>query len=126
MALFGHLQKLFELGLMRFQHMQKFIRLVSRYFLLCVFMAGSISTAGAQPAEIFKPLKVGQHINITTVNGGVELSLLDDGALPSGYVVVELGSNYLLVEDYIKITRSWIPVTAIVKVTHTRLPKPTR
>jgi hypothetical protein len=60
------------------------------------------------------------------VNGGVELSLLDDGVLPSGYVVVELGSTYLLVEDYIKITRTWIPVTSIVKVTHTRLPKPVR
>jgi hypothetical protein len=41
-------------------------------------------------------------------------------------VVVELGSTYLLVEDYIKITRTWIPVTSIVKVTHTRLPKPVR
>ena len=106
--------------------MQKLIRLVSRYFLLCVFTAGSISSVGAQPAEIFKPLKVGQHINITSVNGGVELSLLDDGMLPSGYVVIELGSTYLLVEDYIKITRTWIPVTSIVKVTHTRLPKPIR
>jgi hypothetical protein len=89
-------------------------------------MLGSLSTVNAQPADIFKPLKVGQHINITSVNGGVEVSLLDDGVLPSGYVVVELGSTSLLVEDYIKITRTWIPVTSIVKVIHTRLPKPVR
>ncbi len=97
-----------------------------RVALCCMLMLGAHSTLSAQPAEIFKPLKVGQHINITSVNGGVEVSLLDDGALPSGYVVVELGSSYLLVEDYVKITRSWIPVTSIVKVTHTRLPKSIR
>jgi len=94
--------------------------------LCCWLTLGSLSVVNAQSADIFKPLKVGQHINITSVNGGVELSLLDDGVLPSGYVVVELGSTYLLVEDYIKITRTWIPVTSIVKVTHTRLPKPIR
>ena len=99
---------------------------ICRVTLCCVLTLGPLSIVSAQPAEIFKPLKVGQHVNITSVNGGVEVSLLDDGALPSGYVVVELGSTYLLVEDYVKITRSWIPVTSIVKVTHTRLPKPTR
>ncbi len=91
-----------------------------------LLLLGSLSPASAQPADIFKPLKVGQYINITSVNGGVEVSLLDDGVLPSGYVVIELGSTYLLVEDYVKITRSWIPVTSIVKITHTRLPKATR
>ncbi|PHY07588.1 MAG: hypothetical protein CK528_02950 [Alcaligenaceae bacterium] len=106
--------------------MQKLTRFFTRYFLLCFLTVGLLSSAGAQPADIFKPLKVGQHINITSVNGGVEVSLLDDGVLPSGYVVVELGSTYLLVEDYIKITRTWIPVTSIVKVIHTRLPKPVR
>jgi len=99
---------------------------IGRVGLCCLLTLGSFSTLSAQPADIFKPLKVGQHINITSVNGGVEVSLLDDGVLPSGYVVVELGSTYLLIEDYIKITRTWIPVTSIVKVTHTRLPKPVR
>ncbi len=103
--------------------MKKIVHVVA---FCCWLLLGSLSPAGAQSAEIFKPLKVGQHVNITSVNGGVEVSLLDDGALPSGYVVVELGSTYLLVEDYVKITRSWIPLTAIVKVTHTRLPKSTR
>lgn len=103
--------------------MKKIVHVVA---FCCWLLLGSLSPAGAQPAEIFKPLKVGQHVNITSVNGGVEVSLLDDGALPGSYVVVELGSTYLLVEDYVKITRSWIPLTAIVKVTHTRLPKSTR
>jgi hypothetical protein len=102
------------------------INFICRVALSCLLTLGSLSTVNAQPADIFKPLKVGQHINITSVNGGVEVSLLDDGAQPGGYVVVELGSTYLLVEDYIKITRTWIPVTSIVKVTHTRLPKPVR
>ena len=102
------------------------INFICRVALYCLLTLGSLSTVNAQPADIFKPLKVGQHINITSVNGGVEVSLLDDGAQPGGYVVVELGSTYLLVEDYIKITRTWIPVTSIVKVTHTRLPKPVR
>ena len=102
------------------------INFICRVALSCLLTLGSLSAVNAQPADIFKPLKVGQHINITSVNGGVELSLLDDGVLPSGYVVIELGSTYLLVEDYIKITRTWIPVTSIVKVTHTRLPKPIR
>ena len=55
------------------------------------------------------------------LNGGVEVTLLDDGTLPSGYVIVELGATYLIVEDIVKVNRTWIPVTAIMKVTHTRL-----
>ena len=49
------------------------------------------------------------------------MTLLDDGTLLSGYVVVELGATYLVVEDIVKVNRTWIPVTAIMKVTHTRL-----
>lgn len=72
-----------------------------------------------QPSPIFSALKVGQHVNIVQLNGGIEVTLLDDGTLLSGYVVVELGATYLVVEDIVKVNRTWIPVTAIMKVTHT-------
>ena len=95
------------------------------FSVFCLFIATSMLMPSLayseQSSPIFSPLKVGQHINIVPANGGFEVALLDDGTLPSGYVVVELGATYLVVEDIVRVNRTWIPVTAIMKVTHTRL-----
>ncbi len=69
-------------------------------------------------------LKVGQALQIKEVSGRFDITLLDElPALRVGYKVLEVGSDYVLVEDATGITELRIPVYSIKSITKLKLPK---
>jgi hypothetical protein len=73
------------------------------------------------PAAIFKPLRIGQKITMVDKGGaGVEIHLLNDGAIGS-HAVIELGPSHIAVDDLPAISRTWIPTTSIRSVVWLRV-----
>ena len=72
-------------------------------------------------AETFKSLRVGQRVTLKEALFGAEISLLGDGKIGS-HIVVELGANHILLEDIVRITQIWIPITSIRSITWIKLP----
>lgn len=101
------------------------LKVLLSFFLIWFCCAGQAaeSQSSSVVRSVFSALKTGQHINVTQSPSGLEIGLLNDGAMPAGFIVVEIGVDYLVVDDYSGISRVWIPVTSIKKITHTKLPQ---
>jgi len=77
--------------------------------------------AGAGTARgIFGGLKVGQKVTLADKAGVYEISLLNDGSIGS-HVVIEIGAEYLVLDDLVAVSRRWIPATSVRSVVWTRI-----
>ncbi len=73
------------------------------------------------PAGIFKPLRVGQKVTLVEkAAAGIEIRLLNDGAWGS-HAIVEIAAGYIVLEDLVAVSRTWIPVTSIRSVVWMRV-----
>jgi len=66
-------------------------------------------------AEIFKPLRVGQSVSVIEGQRGIEITVIDSIEVGT-HLVSELSASHIVVQDIAKISKTWIPVTAISKV----------
>jgi len=86
----------------------------------CAIGLVAMLAIAAQPVSrqtVFSSLKVGQPVNLKERAGLYEVSTMDDMILLT-HKVVEIGDNYLVLQDYADVTVSHIPVTAVRAVIH--------
>ena len=75
----------------------------------------------AEGFSLVQPLKIGGIVTLKSANMLWDIDLLNDGSIGT-HVVVEIGVNYIVVQDISAITRSWIPLTALRSINWTRIP----
>jgi len=82
-------------------------------------------TAWAQQSGrggVFGGLTVGQVVSVQEKQGYIELNMILPNPQNVGsHRVVEIGTDYLVIEDVVQVTRSWIPATAIRRINFTNL-----
>ena len=66
-------------------------------------------------------LKEGQSVSVKEVAGRYEITVMKDVKL--GQKVIEVGSDYLVVEDVAGITETRIPVYSIKSIVRLKVPK---
>jgi hypothetical protein len=86
-----------------------------------VFLLG---TAAAQRGKgqgggVFGPLEKGQQVSLKEKAGGWEIGVVP-GVL-QGHKIVEVGADYVVLQDITGVTETRIPVYAVRAVTITRL-----
>ena len=89
--------------------------------LCCLFAPPAVGQDLAGIGKVFRPLKPGHKVSLVDLSGGIEIQLLNDGAIGT-YTVVEVGTAHLVLQDISGLTRRWRPVTAVRAVVWTRLP----
>jgi hypothetical protein len=76
---------------------------------------------GGRKAGLFAPLEVGQKVGLKERAGGYEIGVVP--GVPLGHKVLEVGVDYVVLEDFAGVTETRIPVYAVRAVVVTRLPK---
>lgn len=90
------------------------------------FLAVSLSTATGHGQEqarkgFLSVLKEGQSVSVKELGGRFEITVLKDVKL--GHKVIEVGSDYVVVEDAAGVTETRIPVYSIKAVVRLKLPR---
>jgi len=68
----------------------------------------------AKPTGVFANLKVDQTINVKEVGDRYLLTVIDgDSKLPVPHTILELGSDYIVVQDFTGLNETRIPITSI-------------
>jgi hypothetical protein len=75
--------------------------------------------APKKPKGIFSSLKVGQPVTLTDHGAAFSISLLDEG-LPLTHKVVEVGEDYVVVEDIAGVTEATLPIYSLKGIVKTR------
>lgn len=92
-----------------------------------IFLTVVIFTASGQaPIKargFFSVLHVGQSVTLKDTNGRYEIGVFDNGPDLLGYKVVEVGSDYLVVQDVSGVNELRIPVYAVKTVVTLKVPK---
>ena len=95
--------------------------------LLVVVSFSTFSVTAQAPAErqtnILSALKEGQPVSIKEVSGRYEISTLEGVPGVLGYKVMEIGVEYLVVQDISGINEIHIPVWSIKAIIRVKLPK---
>jgi cell shape-determining protein MreC len=96
--------------------------MISRRVFLHVLAAALVvavllSTANSQPTPtarrtIFSTLKVGQAVTLKDKGGLYEIGTVDDAARLT-HKIVEIGDDYIAVQDEVGVTDTRIPLTAV-------------
>jgi hypothetical protein len=96
------------------------------------YFAGTIAVAlvlfassgfAPRPTEgVLSVLKPGMPVNLMDVGGGYEIGIFTKGPDTLGYKVIEVGADYVVVEDISGIKELRIPIYAIKSVSTTKLP----
>jgi hypothetical protein len=92
--------------------------------LLILLLAGVLFVASGQaPTKthgVLSVLHAGQPVNLADTDGGYKLNLFDGGPEVLGHKVVEIGSDFVVVEDITGIQQLRIPVYSIKSVATTK------
>jgi hypothetical protein len=94
---------------------------------LSIFLAAAIASgvAHAQTSSrsgIFGGLSVGQAVTLQDKQASIDIDAFSGGGQTAGsHRIVEIGPDYLVVEDVVHVTRSWIPLTSIRRITLTNI-----
>jgi len=94
-------------------------------FLSAFVLAASFTTTGHgqdKPRKgFFSVLKEGQSVSVKDVGGRFDITLIRDVKL--GQKVIEVGNDYIVVEDVAGVTETRIPVYSIRSIVRLKLPK---
>ena len=95
--------------------------------ILFLLLAGVLFVASGQaPGKqhgVLSVLHAGQPVNLADADGGYKLNLFEDGPGVLGHKVVEVGSDFVVVEDIAGIQQLRIPVYSIKSVGITKIAK---
>jgi len=76
--------------------------------------------APKKPKGIFLSLKVGQPVNLKDHGSAFSISFLDEG-LPLTHKVIEVGNDYVVVEDIAGVMDTLVPVYSLKGIVKTRV-----
>ena len=100
-------------------------RIVSVLFLSVFLALASVPATGHGQEKgrktFLSVLKEGQSISVKEVAGRYEITLLKDVKL--GHKVIEVGAEYVVVEDAAGITETRIPVYSIKSIVKLKVPR---
>jgi len=95
--------------------------------ILFLLLAGLLLVASGQaPAKthgILSILHAGQPVNLADAEGSYKLNLFEDGPEVLGHKVVEVGSDFVVVEDIAGVQQLRIPVYSLKSVGITKISK---
>ena len=95
--------------------------------ILILLLAGVLFVASGQaPAKthgVLSVLHVGQPVNLADTDSGYKLNLFQGGPEVLGHKVVEVGADFVVVEDITGIQQLRIPVYSIKSVESTTIGK---
>ena len=96
-------------------------------FVVLVILSVSVIAFDSHSAQevkgndgVFAPLKVGTSVILKQVSGKYEITVLP--VVNSGYVVTELGNDYIAIEDISGVRETRIPIYAITSVNILKVP----
>jgi len=98
--------------------------LIALYLSAFVAVASFTATSHGQEKarkEFLSVFKEGQSVSVKEVAGRFEITLMKDVKL--GPKVIEVGADYLVIEDIAGVTESRIHVTSIKSIVKLKLPK---
>jgi len=92
------------------------------------FLALGLFTASGQaPVEkqstFLSSLKVGQQVTLRDVSGRYEISTLEGVVGVQGHKVIEVASDFIVVQDIAGVIESRIPIFSIKAITRLKVPK---
>ena len=92
------------------------------------FMAVGLFAASAQaPAEkhrtFLSALKEGQPISLREVSGRYEFTTVEGVATVQGHKVIEIGNDFVVVQDIAGVTETRIPVFSIKAIIRLKVPR---
>jgi hypothetical protein len=79
--------------------------------------------APGKPHGVLSALRAGQPVNLADADGGYKLNLFQDGPEMLGHRVVEVGPDFVVVEDIAGVQQLRIPVYSIKSVGITKIGK---
>jgi hypothetical protein len=79
--------------------------------------------APGKPHGVLSVLHAGQPVNLADADGGYKLNLFQDGPEMLGHRVVEVGTDFVVVEDIAGVQQLRIPVYSIKSVGITKIAK---
>jgi len=95
--------------------------------ILILLLAGVLFVASGQaPAKthgVLSVLHAGQSVNLADADGGYKLNLFQGGPEVLGHKVVEVGADFVVIEDIAGIQQLRIPVYSIKSVGITKVGK---
>ena len=95
--------------------------------ILILLLAGLLffasGQAPAKPHGVLSVLHAGQPVNLADADGGYKLNLYKDGPDVLGHRVVEVGSDFVVVEDIAGVQQLRIPVYSLKSVGITKIGK---
>jgi len=72
-------------------------------------------------STIFQALRVGQKVSLKESFGFWEISVLNNGEMGVN-TIMEITPTHLLLNDPAQVTKSWIPISAVNRVTVMKIP----
>jgi hypothetical protein len=91
---------------------------MKRIVLLLPVIAVVLLTIGATDVPkktVFSSLKVGQSVGLKDHGTAYEISFLSE-ELPQGHKVIEIGDDFIVLEDLAEVTQTTIPVYSLKAV----------
>ena len=89
---------------------------------VAVVLFASLGLAPGPKEGVLSVLKPGMPVNLMDVGTGYEIGIFTKGPNMLGYKVIEVGTDYVVVEDISGIKELRIPIYAIKSVSTTKLP----
>jgi hypothetical protein len=83
---------------------------------IVVLMVGA---ADVPKRNMFSDLEVGQPVSLKDHGSSYEISMMDDVA--QGHTIVEIGDDFLVVEDVAGVTQTMIPMYSLKGVVRVRV-----
>ena len=94
--------------------------------LLVAAATGTFTVTAQAPAEkqhsFLSALKEGQSVSLKEVSGKYELSILDGVPSVQGHKVIEVASDYVVIQDIAGIAENRIPVYSIKVIIRLKVP----
>ena len=89
--------------------------------IVAVFLtSGFFSASGqapAQPQGLLAVLRAGQAVNLKESSGRYEIGVFEKGPDVLGHKIVEVGTDYVVLQDIAGVSESRIPIFSIKSVT---------
>lgn len=94
--------------------------------LFLLIVAASFAASAQAPAEkqptFFSALKEGQHVSLKEVAGRFEITTVEGVVAVQGHKVMEIGNDYIVVQDVAGVTESRIPVYSVKAIIRLKVP----
>lgn len=95
--------------------------------LFLLIVAASFAASAQAPSEkqptFLSALKEGQHVSLKQDAGRYEITTVEGVAAVKGHKVIEVASDYVVIQDIAGVTECRIPLWSIKAITRLKVPK---